>query len=99
MGFNLIPFVTNFRIAEQEFQLYGFDGSVEDGCISEGWHRILRFDLYCINIGDRDLFLGTPQERPDIFEWSSHGHFHLKEFNNYNMTKMGNVEEKFTGVK
>lgn len=31
-------------------------------------HRVFRFNLYTVNIGDKDLVLGNPKDRLDIFE-------------------------------
>lgn len=45
----------------------GRDPSADLGCISEGNHRVLRFNLQCHNIGDKDLEIGNPAERPDLF--------------------------------
>jgi hypothetical protein len=84
---NLVPEVENFFITEREFRERGHqdnvqqvaDGSVEDGCIGEGLHRVLRFDMYCHNIGDVDLVIGNPEERTDIFEPSVSHRWILKE--------------------
>jgi hypothetical protein len=70
MGVNLIPKLDNFRISRDDFRSKeeGGDGSVNLKCVEKGKHRVLRFDLHVINIGDKDLVIGNPKDRPDIFE-------------------------------
>lgn len=68
MGVNLVPKVDGFRIETTDFSRGKDDGSVEYGCITEGKHRVLRFNLHCHNMGDTDLVVGNPASRPDIFE-------------------------------
>jgi hypothetical protein len=70
MGVNLVPEINldSMIILEREFIKFGSpptsprqvaDGSVEDGCISYGLHKILKFDMYCKNIGDEELVIGS----------------------------------------
>ena len=67
MGVNLVPKVVgNCRIETKEFRK-GEDDSVTLGCISEGTHRILRFNLQLHNIGDRDLVIGNPADHPELY--------------------------------
>jgi hypothetical protein len=72
MGVNLVPTVRNFRVIEKEFQTKDVDpnadGSIEDGCITPGLHKVLRFDIYCHNKGNTDFVIGNPASLPDIFE-------------------------------
>jgi hypothetical protein len=70
MGVNLTPKLDGFRISTEDFRSKkdGGDGSVDLGCVRKGRHRVLRFDLHVINIGDKDLVIGNPKDRPDIFE-------------------------------
>src|SRR6185437_6213739 len=66
MGVNLVPVVKNFTISRENFDKE--NQSVKLGCVPTGQHRIIRFDLYCHNRGDKDLILGNPENLPDIFE-------------------------------
>jgi|AntRauTorcE11898_2_1112593.scaffolds.fasta_scaffold04323_4 hypothetical protein len=81
-GANFVPGVRDFSVSTEEFDESSSD--VEDGFITPGEHRLLRFDIIIYNVGDSDAELGRPENRSDLFEDSeSHGHAHLKDFNNY----------------
>lgn len=81
-GVNFVPGVRNFNTSTEMFDESSTD--VEDGYITPGEHRLLRFDMIIYNRGDTDAELGNPLDRPDLFEYSaSHGHAHLKGFNKY----------------
>jgi hypothetical protein len=78
MGIDLVPKVENFFIVEGEFvtkehfdqhnpQQHIQDWSCELGCIQEGHHRVLRFDILTHNQGTKAFVLGNPRDRPDIF--------------------------------
>jgi lysyl oxidase len=75
MGVNLVPKLDGFHIETTDFTRGKDDGSVEYGCIPEGNHTVLRFNLHCHNIGDTDLVVGNPASRPDIFEPGPKGEF------------------------
>jgi hypothetical protein len=72
MGVDLVPEVKKFSIVEGKFvsmehsdptnQREIQDYSVEDACISEGWHKVLRFDILTRNKGDKALVIGEPKE-------------------------------------
>jgi hypothetical protein len=82
MGANLVPIVRRFSIHNELFE----DGShsVMDGCVTPGWHKVMRFDFLSHNIGDADLVVGDPNDHLDWFVRSwAHGHFHLKDFNEF----------------
>jgi hypothetical protein len=82
MGVNLVTQVRNFYIQQQTFTANDHD--VEDGCVTPGPHRVMRFDFLSFNAGDSDFVIGSPASRPDLFVWSSaHGHYHLKDFNQF----------------
>jgi hypothetical protein len=80
MGIDLVPKVNihDMIIREREFIKFDEpptrpdiqinDGSVEDGCITYGMHKILKFNVDCRNEGDEDLHIGNPFDRDDIFE-------------------------------
>jgi hypothetical protein len=106
MGVNLIPQVDGFEIWDENFSRQHpgaptgatVDGSVEDGCIREGQHRVLRFNLYCINIGDKPLVIGNPQDRLDLFEPSAvhpeSGYIMKDKFNVYTLRNGRDIELK-----
>jgi hypothetical protein len=89
MGANLVTIVRNFAITRET--IASNDGSVLDGCITPGAHRLLRFDFLSYNNGDADLYVGPPPPHPppyppadSVWVWSaSHDHYHYKEFNQY----------------
>jgi len=82
MGANLVPIVRNFFITSETFAADSH--SVQDGCVTPGTHRLMRFDFLSHNIGDADLVVGAPKDHPEWFTWSeAHGHYHLKDFNEF----------------
>jgi hypothetical protein len=82
VGVNLVTKVRGFYIEERDFPADSHD--VQDGCITAGGHRVLRFDFLSHNAGNADLVIGSPAARPDLFVWSpGHGHYHLKDFNEF----------------
>jgi hypothetical protein len=82
MGVNLVTRVRNFAISTQTFTANDHD--VQDGCVTPGAHRIMRFDFLSYNAGNSDLVIGSPAARPDLFVWSAgHGHYHLRDFNEF----------------
>lgn len=82
MGVNLVTRVRNFSIQSRTFS--ASDHDVQDGCVTPGSHKLLRFDFLSYNAGNADLVIGSPAARPDLFVWSAgHGHYHLKDFNEF----------------
>lgn len=82
MSANLVPIVRNFSIHTETFATD--DHAVQDGCVTSGTHRVMRFDFLSHNIGNTDLVVGAPADHPEWFVRSaSHGHFHLKHFNEF----------------
>jgi hypothetical protein len=82
MGVNLVTRVRNFAISTQAFTANDHD--VQDGCVTPGSHKIMRFDFLSYNAGNSDLVIGSPASRPDLFVWSAgHGHYHLRDFNEF----------------
>jgi hypothetical protein len=91
MGVNLKPMVDDFYIKQEDFKPNSHD--VEDGVITPGTHRVMRFDFYSHNAGNADLAVGAPEDNPNMFTWSSgHGHYHLKDFNRYTLYNAGGQE-------
>jgi hypothetical protein len=85
MGINLKPEVNEFLIQPNAFFIKTnssvvnppgtiaiTNGSVEEGCATEGLHTLLRFNFIVKNAGDQDLEIGKPSERLDIFEPAKH---------------------------
>jgi hypothetical protein len=88
MGVNLVTRVRDFSIQNTSFSPTSHD--VQDGCVTPGAHKILRFDFLSYNAGSSDMVIGSPASRPDLFVWSSgHGHYHLKDFNEFLLFKSG----------
>jgi hypothetical protein len=82
MGVNFVTRVRNFSIENRTFS--ASDHDVQDGCVTPGSHKLLRFAFLSYNAGDADLVIGSPAARPDLFVWSAgHGHYHLKDFNEF----------------
>lgn len=82
MGVNLVPSVRNFEVSQEAF--LATSEEVQDGCITAGNHRLLRFDSLTHNVGAADLALGNPADHPEWFELDPvHGHYHLKEFTTF----------------
>ena len=89
MGANLVPIVRNFRVTTEDADQH----SIDDGCLTPGSHRLLRFDFLTHNIGEADLVVGNPGDHPEWFvESHSHGHFHLKDFNKFTLRDGHGVE-------
>src|SRR6266700_8074064 len=83
MGANLTPAVRNFSI---DPNFVGDPHEIDDGCITSGTHKVLRFDFLSQNVGDADFVVGRPIDRPDLFYFSTaHQHYHMKEFNQYKL--------------
>ena len=91
MGVNLVTRVRGFSIQNTTFSAGSHD--VQDGCVTPGGHKVLRFDFLSYNAGSSDMVIGSPASRPDLFIWSSgHGHYHLKDFNEFLLfTAAGNL--------
>lgn len=72
--------------------------SVQEGGITPGEHNLLRFTVTTPNIGDADVFVGSPLQHMDpngdgsfadqdgMFEFAScHEHFHFNEYATYRL--------------
>ena len=72
--------------------------SVEEGNITPGNHRVLRFTVTTPNIGNADVFVGSPKKHMDpngdgntadadgMFEFSScHDHYHFSNYATYSL--------------
>jgi hypothetical protein len=86
MGVNLVPIVRDFSIETVSPTDLDYAHSLQDGCITPGTHRVIRFDFLTHNKGDADLVVGSPADHPDWFVLSaSHGHYHLIDFNQFQL--------------
>jgi hypothetical protein len=78
--------------------------SVEEGGITPGTHTLLRFTVTTPNIGDADVFIGSPLKHMDpngdgdfadqdgLFEFAScHDHFHFQHYATYKLIDSNNV--------
>ena len=82
MGADLVPIVDGFFINHETFN--AGDHSIDDGCVTAGTHKVMRFNFKSYNIGTADLVIGPPANHPEWFVWSaSHNHYHLKDFNEF----------------
>jgi len=85
MGVNLKPELEQFRIRSNAYFVRKDstdpippgvfpikNGSVEEGCVCLGRHKILQFVTVAHNIGDENLVIGRPEDRPDIYERADH---------------------------
>jgi hypothetical protein len=81
--------------------------SVQEGGLNAGTHRVLRFTVTTPNIGDADVFVGSPLAHMDpngdgdfadqdgLFEFAScHGHFHFQHYATYRLLGMDGKEWK-----
>ena len=64
--------------------------SVEEGNITPGLRRVIRFTVMTPNIGDADLYLGDPDvhyaANDGLYELSScHGHYHFQHYATYEL--------------
>jgi hypothetical protein len=54
---------------------------VQEGCNLAGRRKVLKFTSEIRTVGYRDLIMGRPQDRPDLFVWAPcHGHHHFNDF-------------------
>lgn len=75
------------------------DCEVEEGLITPGTHRLLRFTTETRNVGGGDMIVPTPEEHPELFEFQEcHGHYHFLGFASYRLLD-GIGEEVAAGRK
>ena len=79
----------NHWLVRQEDLLAGFC-SVEEGNITPGDHKLLRFTVTTPNIGTGDVFVGDPNEHfaldDGLFEFATcHNHFHFRHYALYEL--------------
>jgi hypothetical protein len=64
--------------------------SVQEGGVTPGLRRLIRFTVTTPNIGDADVFVGNPQDHIDandgMFEFAScHNHYHFRNYAVYRL--------------
>jgi hypothetical protein len=80
----------NPKITTRTFTSVSCD--VKEGCVVAGTRRLLVFDTESRNIGDGDLFLGSPVGNP-LFEYAScHMHYHFRDFADYRLVDPASQE-------
>lgn len=73
----------NPRITTETFAANACE--IEEGTITAGTHKLLRFNTQTRNIGTADLALGNPATSGS-FEWGAcHGHYHFRSFAQYRL--------------
>lgn len=84
---NLIPVIRNPQIQARTFSTTACE--VVEACTVAGNRRLLRFDLYTPNVGEGDLYFGSPTAmgRPlAMFEYGEcHRHYHLRGYAEYRL--------------
>jgi hypothetical protein len=63
------------------------DCAIVEGCVAApGERRLLRFATRTGNIGDGDLYMGKPEENPELFTYSDcHRHHHFEGYATYEL--------------
>jgi Lysyl oxidase/Bacterial pre-peptidase C-terminal domain/Chitobiase/beta-hexosaminidase C-terminal domain len=65
---------------------------IQEGTITAGTKKLLRFNTTTRNIGTADLVLGNPANNPSFTYGSCHGHYHFTSFAQYRLLgTAGNV--------
>lgn len=79
----LQPYVTNESFAADSCE-------VQEGMITAGAHRLLRFTTESRNIGGADVVLPSPVGNPNFEYQECHGHYHFKGFASYRLLDSDN---------
>lgn len=89
-GPTLNPYITNESFEPSSCE-------VQEGMITPGAHRLLRFTTESRNVGASDLVVPSPQGNPNFEYQACHGHYHFKGFASYrlldandNVVQLGN---------
>lgn len=82
--------VDQSALSNNYIQTLNFSASscaVEEQCVSgTGARRLLRFATVSNNIGQRDLSMGNPINRPDLFTYAPcHNHYHFRDYATYRL--------------
>ena len=77
------PDALNPRIVNRNYSASSCD--VIEGCALPGPRRYLIFDTQSRNIGNADLFLGSPANNTNFVFQTCHGHYHFRDFADYRL--------------
>ena len=77
------PDVLNPRIVNRNYATSSCD--VIEGCALPGPRRYLIFDTQSRNIGNADLYLGSPASNTNFVFQTCHGHYHFRDFADYRL--------------
>ena len=87
-------FVSQMEIVDRLFDPIDDACAFEEGVIgAPGYRRLLRFDTVVMNGGDGDLVVGDRSDPNNpyapFFEFAAcHGHYHIKDFSEYQLLKL-----------
>src|SRR5215204_2609868 len=88
--------VMNPKIVTRTFTSTACD--VLEGCVVAGTRRLLIFDTESRNIGEGDLYLGSPVDNP-LFQYAAcHNHYHFRGFADYRL-RNSDQKEIAAGLK
>ena len=73
----------NPRITTETFSSTACE--IQEGTITAGTHKLLRFSTESRNIGTADLVLGNPSTNPSFAWGACHGHYHFNSFAEYRL--------------
>ena len=71
------------------------DCQINEGCVKcAGERTVIRYRTEVANIGTKTFFVGAPQNS-DLAEYDEcHGHYHLKEYNQYKVFRASDTNER-----
>ncbi len=77
--------INSIFIEEREFT--PTNCAIVEGCVlAPGFRRLMRFSTMTPNIGNVDMFMGEPDDNPELFEFSPcHGHYHFNGYAEYRL--------------
>jgi hypothetical protein len=82
---DLTVFISDVRFETRKFSSRSC--AVDEGCVlGPGKRKLLRFSVSTPNLGNDDLVLGDPADRPDLYVYSPcHGHYHFNGYASYEL--------------
>lgn len=84
LGIDRVDLVKDLRVRNE--RISEGDCNIEEGSTEAGLRRMIRFTLTTPNRGAGDLFVGDPDDRPDLFVWATcHQHHHFLDFADYRL--------------
>lgn len=68
--------------------------SVQEGHVTPGTHKLLRFTFTSPNVGASDLVVGSPSAHPEWFVYSPcHRHYHMRNYADYRLWDPGTYHQ------